>query len=380
MKIGVVAGETSGDYLGAGLAAELLRERPDAEFFGICGPRMQALGLNSMFPMDSISIMGLDGLLSGIRQILEIRKKLERFYLDTHPDVFIGIDVPDFNLGLEARLRRGGIKTIHYVSPTVWAWRGYRIRKIKNAVDHMLTLFPFEADYYRQHGVPVTFVGHPMADEIDENVDLAAARRRFELPPDATVVALLPGSRVSELKRLGALFLRSANELLRRYPNTRFIAPMANPQTHEYFSTLAGSSAGAPVRIVNGQARECMAAADVVLLASGTAALEAALLRKPMVVAYKVSAFSSYLVRLFAHVKYFSMPNNLLDEPIVPEFMQERATVDNLVAAVSAYLDEPRRCVEAREKFAQIRRSLRCGANQRAAKAVLALASGRAGN
>lgn len=376
MNIGIVAGETSGDYLGAGLVHELLRYRPDAEFHGICGPRMQSLGLQSMFPMESISIMGVDDLLTSIRQILRTRRQLERFFLRNRPDVFVGIDVPDFNLGLEAKLRRHGIRTVHYVSPTVWAWRGYRIRKIRRAVDHMLTLFPFEADYYRRHNVPVTYVGHPIADEIDEHIDVGAARRRLGIDHAALVVALLPGSRVSELKRLGKIFIESANELKQRYPEAEIIAPMANEYTLRYFSGLVETWGRAQIRIVTGQAREVMTAADVVLLASGTAALEAALLRKPMVVAYRVSAFSSYLVRLFAHVKHFSMPNNLLDEPLVPEFMQDQATVTNLVNAVATYLDEPLSRAAVAARFLEIWRSLRCGANQRAAEAVLSVASG----
>jgi len=377
VNIGIVAGETSGDYLGAGLASALLEQEPNARFHGICGPRMQALGLQTMFPMDSISIMGIDGLLASIRKILRIRKELERFFTKNPPDVFIGIDVPDFNLGLEEKLRRRGIRTVHYVSPTVWAWRGYRIRKIRSAVDHIMTLFPFEADYYRQHGVPVTYVGHPIADEIDPDADILKIRQKLGLNRGGKVVALLPGSRKSEIDRLGELFLRSAMELSRQYPGLEFVAPMASEQTRDHFNRLAERLSALPVKVIVGQARDALLAADVALLASGTAALEAALLRTPMVVAYKVSFLTGTLVRMFAHVKYFSMPNNLLDEPIVPEFMQNRATVANLVQAVAAYLDNPVLCGEVKKRFDGILRTLRQGANQRAAQTVLSLTSNR---
>ena len=374
MKIGIVAGETSGDHLGAGLVKELRKRSSDIDFTGICGPRMQALGLSSMFEMDSISIMGVDGLLASIRKILKVRKTLEQTLSREKPDVFVGIDVPDFNLTLEEKLRRRGIRTIHYVSPTVWAWRGYRIRKIRRAVDHMLTLFPFEAEFYQQRGIPATFVGHPIADEIDPDIDQAAVRRNLDLPLDRPIIALLPGSRTSEIRRLGELFLRTANQLGTLYPDAIFITPAANKHTEQQFAAMVKQHATVPTRIYQHRSQQVMAAADVILLASGTAALEAALLQRPMVVAYKVSLLTSLMVRLFAHVKYFSMPNNLLERPIVPEFLQKRATEANLVPALAAYLDDAELRQSTSEQFAGILQTLRRGANQRAAELVLSIA------
>jgi len=375
VKIGIVAGETSGDYLGAGLAAEILKRKPGAEFYGISGPRMQALGLKSMFPMDSISIMGIDGLLTSVKKILSIRKELFEKFIAIKPDVFIGIDVPDFNLGLEEKLRRHGITTVHYVSPTVWAWRGYRIHKIRRAVDHILTLFPFEAEFYRKHLVPVTFVGHPIADEINPDADISSLRVSLGLDPGSKVLAVLPGSRIREIDRLGRLFIECANRLHGMFDGLQFIAPMANEQTQRHFGGMADRFAKAPIKIIVGGSRDALAAADVALLASGTAALEASLLRRPMVVAYKVSTLTSILVRMFAHVEHFCMPNNLLGEPIVPEFLQQRATAGNIVPALANYLndDELRRSVG--DQFNSILDSLRQGANQKAAQAVLSLVS-----
>jgi len=371
VRIGIVAGEASGDYLGAGLIAAIQRRRPDASFFGICGPRMQALGAQSLFPMDSISIMGVDGLLKSVFKILRIRKQLVDHFGDTHPDVFIGVDVPDFNLRLEQQLRARTIKTIHYVSPTVWAWRGYRIHRIRKSVSHMLTLFPFEAEYYRRQSVPVTYVGHPVADEIGPEVDAAELRRKLELSGDP-IVALLPGSRTSEVARLTGVFLGAAREIHQRYPGVEFIVPFANPQTRECFERLGGAPLyDLPVMIRDGGSRNALGASDVALVASGTAALEAALLGIPMVVAYKVSWLTGALVRMFAHVKYFSMPNNLLEQPVVPELLQDDATAANLARAALKYLDEPQCYAEVHNKLAGIHDMLRQNASERAAEVVI---------
>lgn len=370
MRIGIVAGETSGDYLAAGVMQALRRRFGEVSFCGIGGSRMRALGMESRHDMDSISIMGLDGLMSGIRDILRIRRDLARYYIDDPPDLFLGVDVPDFNLGLELMLRTAGIPTVHYVSPTVWAWRAYRIGKIRRAVTHMLTLFPFEADYYRQHRVPVTFVGHPIADEIPEQQDRGEVARSLALPA-GRVVALLPGSRSGELQRLAGLFLETATALSRTHEDLQFVAPMASENARHYFeSILSRWHEELPLTVVSGRAREALTAADVALIASGTAALEAALVGTPMVVSYKVSPVTALLVRSFAHVRYFSMPNNLLAEPIVPELLQERATVENLTRELSRYLGDPALCTATRERLAEIRRMLACGANERAAAAI----------
>ncbi|MDA9983146.1 lipid-A-disaccharide synthase [Gammaproteobacteria bacterium] len=371
MKIGIVAGEPSGDYLGAGLISALARRFPGMEFVGVGGPRMEQAGMNKLYEMERISIMGLDDLLQSLHGILKIRRSLFKIFSERPISIFIGIDVPDFNLGLERRLKDSGIPTVHYVSPTVWAWRGYRIRKIKLAVSHMLTLFPFEARYYEHHGVPVDFVGHPIADEIDDDYDKSNIRGLLNLPQEGhPVVALLPGSRLVELQRLGGLFIEVARTLQKRIEGIKFVAPFANPETRLYFEKLLKKYPDVPVVVVNGKSRQAMAAADVALLASGTAALEAALLRVPMVVAYKGSWASGALVKLLAHVEHFSMPNHLLENPIVPEFFQSDANVDNLVAAMSRYLLDAERCQAVSRSFGAIMSSLRCNANDRAAKAV----------
>lgn len=370
MKIGVVAGEASGDYLGGRLVEAIKKRVPDAAVTGICGPRMIAAGAVSMYPMESISIMGLDDLASNLIKIVRIRTQLLDYFLAQPPDVFIGIDVPDFNLGLEVKLRRHGIKTVHYVSPTVWAWRHYRLPKIRRAVDHMLTLFPFEADYYRRHGVPVTFVGHPVADEIDVDSDAQQLRNSFGVQA-RYLVALLPGSRQSELHRLGGLFLDVAERVLDQCGDVEFIAPFANQQTHNYFADLAQRRRSVPVQLIDGKSRQAMAASDVALVASGTAALEAALLKKPMVVAYKVSWLTGVLVKMFARVGYFSMPNNLLDKPIVPELMQSHATVQNLTQEVMRLLADEQLRTEIAQKLATITETLKRNASDKAADVIL---------
>lgn len=374
VKIGVVAGEASGDYLGARLIDSIKTRRPDAVVTGICGPRMAALGAVSMFPMESISVMGLDDLATRLLSIIKTRRQLAEHFVNNPPDVFVGIDVPDFNLGLETRLRRHGIRTVHYVSPTVWAWRSYRIRKIQRAVGHMLTLFPFEAEFYRKYQVPVTFVGHPIADEIDPNVDVSSLRKRFGVSA-RQLVALLPGSRQSELHALGTLFIDVANALREQNRDVEFIAPFADDETKAFFSKLLRKQRrDLPIQVVKGMSRQVIAASDVALLASGTAALEAALFAKPMVVAYRVSWLTGILVKMFAHVRYFSMPNNLLERPVVPEFMQREATSANLTAAVARFLDDATLRTEVSSQLAAIYDMLRKNASDRAADVILGIA------
>ncbi len=326
-----------------------------------------------MFPMDSISVMGLDDLAARLLNIMRTRRQLAEHFISNPPDVFVGIDVPDFNLGLEVKLRQRGIRTVHYVSPTVWAWRGYRIHKIRRAVNHMLTLFPFEAEYYRKHSVPVTFVGHPIADEIDPNVDVTALRNGFGVQADQ-LVALLPGSRKSELNALGSLFIDVAKNLCEQRRDIEFVAPFVDDDTKSYFGKLLQDSGyNLPIKVVTGRSRQAIAASDVALLASGTAALEAALFAKPMVVAYKVSWLTGVLVKLFAHVRYFSMPNNLLAQPVVPELLQRDATTQNLTAAVAEFLDDPALRSDVSRRLATIYDTLKMGASERAADVILGL-------
>ncbi|MBI3545249.1 MAG: lipid-A-disaccharide synthase, partial [Gammaproteobacteria bacterium] len=272
IRIGIVAGEVSGDLLGAGLMRALHERLPGVTYEGIGGPSMQALGCRSLFPMEQLSLMGLEGI-NKYPEILNIRKQLCQHFLSNPPDIFIGIDAPDFNLSLEEKLKSAGIRTVHYVSPTVWAWRGYRIRKIRRAVDHMLTLFPFEAKYYRHHRVPVTFVGHPLADQLGDKYDIGALRRQLHLPLKSTVIALLPGSRVSELKRHADIFVKTAVLLHQRHPQLHFVAPFATAETQAIFEKALYRHGAwfLPITILTNHSREAMAASDMVLLASGTA-------------------------------------------------------------------------------------------------------------
>lgn len=373
-KIGIVAGETSGDLLGAGLMRELKKRLPAVSFEGIGGPQMQALGCHSLFPMDRLSVIGFEGL-EKYPEILGIRNKLTEHFLSNPPDLFIGVDVPDFNLGLEEKLKTAAIPTMHYVSPTVWAWRSYRIHKIRRAVDHMLTLFPFEASFYRKHHVPVTFVGHPLADQIDERSGTAVMRRMLHLPAKGVVIALLPGSRRSELRRHADLFVKTALWLHKRHPNIYFVAPFVSSETRAIFED-ALYRLGAwflPITLVANRSRDAMAAADIVLLASGTATLEAALLKKPMVVTYKMSWLSYWLVWPFLRVNLYALPNILAGRKIVPELMQRDATPERLGNAVVNFLTHRDKMRSLRAELSAIRRSLRRRADARAAEAVVQL-------
>lgn len=374
VRIGIVAGETSGDLLGAGLMRELKERVPGLSFEGIGGPRMQAQGCKNLADMDSLSVIGLEGLLK-IPGVLFTRRRVVSHFLADPPDLYIGVDAPDFNLSVEKQLRSAGVTTVHYVSPTVWAWRGYRIRKIHRAVDRMLALFPFEAAYYREHSVPVTFVGHPLADEIPPTYDVGAARRQLGLPTDRTIVALLPGSRLGELRRHATLFVRTANWLHARHPEIYFVAPFVNAVTAALFdeARIRGGAPDLPLMQLVGRSREALAAADVALLASGTATLEAALLRKPMVVTYRVSRLSEWLIRLFAHVRMYALPNLLAGRLLVPELMQDDAVPEKLGAAVEGYLARPEQAQSVQAELAQMHASLRQKADARAADAVVAV-------
>ena len=371
-RIAIVAGEASGDLLGAGLMRELRRHLPQARFEGVSGPRMRAEGCATLYDVDDLSLIGFEGA-ARIPRVLAARRRLAAYFRARPPALYIGVDAPDFNLGLEKRLRAAGITTVHYVSPTVWAWREYRMRTIHRAVDHMLTLFPFEARYYRERGVPVTFVGHPMADEIAEDYDREAVRARLGLETGRTLVALLPGSRIGELKRHARLFVRTARCLHARRPELGFVAPFASEGTEALFRqalALEGAE-GLPIALRLHQSRDALAAADVALLASGTATLEAALLRKPMVVTYRVSPLTEWLVRLFAHVRMYALPNHLAGRLLVPELMQRDATPEKLGAALEAYLDNPAQAESVQRALADMHAALKRNASARAAEAVL---------
>lgn len=383
LRIGIVAGEASGDLLGANLIGAIKRHIPDAQFEGVAGPRMIEQGCNALFPSDKLSLMGLVEVIGHYREVRGIRAQLLKHFLRNPPHVFVGIDVPDFNLGLEYRLRRAGIPTVQYVSPQVWAWRQYRVRKIARSVDLMLTLFPFEAAFYEaqpRHRVPVRFVGHPLADAIplkaDENPACKAAlRESLGLSITAEVVALLPGSRASELHYLADAFIQIASWCKERRPELCFIAPLLNHTTRALFEqALARQAVGFPVQIVEGRSHDVLRAADVVLSASGTATLEALLFKRPMVVAYRVAALTAWIARRIVKIPYFSLPNLLAGRELVREFSQEAVTPENVGEAVLALFEQPQSARDMCALFTDIHHSLRQDAGEQAANAILALA------
>lgn len=370
LRVALVAGEASGDILGVGLMQAIKARHPDAEFIGVGGARMEAEGLKSYFPMERLAVMGLVEVLGRLFELLGRRRQLARDLIAAQPDVFIGIDAPDFNLGLELKLRRAGIKTVHYVSPSVWAWRQKRVLKIREACDLMLTLFPFEAQFYDAHQVPVRFVGHPLADAIPQQADRAAAREALDLPHDEPVVALMPGSRGGEVARLGELFLDAAIRLRALRPGIRFLLPCATPERREQLEQmLAGRDL--PLTLLNGRSHEALAACDAVLIASGTATLEALLYKRPMVVAYRVAPLTYRILKRLVKSPYISLPNLLAERLLVPELIQDAATPDALAQAVAPLIDGGQVQTEG---FDVIHRALRRDASVSAADAVLKLA------
>ena len=335
---------------------------------------MVAAGCRSLYPMERLSVMGLFEAAGRYLEVMPMRARLERRFAADPPDVFVGVDAPDFNLPLERKLRQAGIRTVHYVSPSVWAWRRYRIRKIARSVDLMLTLFPFEARFYEAHRVPVRFVGHPLADLIPGPVDHRSARRQLSLPMQGPLVALLPGSRMSEVKYLAEPLVRTARWLVQRHPDLRFVAPLVEPITRAHFEgVLRREGQGLDIRVLDGRARTAMAAADTVLLASGTASLEALLLRRPMVITYRTTALTHHIMKAMLRVDYIGLPNLLAGEPLVPELIQRDAVPERLGPAVLEFL-ESRQVQEAFGAASErIHAQLRQNADAGAAEAILRL-------
>jgi lipid-A-disaccharide synthase len=369
LLVALVAGEASGDILGAGLMQALKQKHPQIEFIGVGGPRMEAEGLVSSFPMERLAVMGLVEVLGRLRELLGRRKRLVKELIAAKPDVFIGIDAPDFNLTLELKLRQAGIRTVHYVSPSVWAWRQRRVLKIREACDLMLTLFPFEARFYLDHQVPVRFVGHPLANTIPLQADRDGAREALGLTPEDSVVALLPGSRGGEVSRLGELFLDAAERLRALRPGVQFVLPCANAERRAQLEAmLAGRNL--PLRLLDGRSHEALAACDAVLIASGTATLEALLHKRPMVVAYKVAPLTYRILKRLVKSPYISLPNLLAERMLVPELIQDAATPDALAQTLAPLLDDG--AVQTLG-FDVIHRALRQDASQQAADAVLKL-------
>ena len=372
MRIAIVAGEASGDQLAGGLVMALRRAGVEPRVEGIFGAEVESLGFTSSYPMHRLSVMGLTETAARYAELFPMRARLCANWLRNPPDVFVGIDAPDFNISLERRLREAGIRTVHYVSPSVWAWRRYRIHKIARAVDRMLTLFPFEADFYREHNVPVTFVGHPLADRIPMHTDRHRCRRELGLEHDGEVLALLPGSRMSEVSQLARPMLQTAAWLHARRPGLRFVVPLVDGVTRECFETALSEYGGRlPLGIVSGQSRLAMGAADMVLLASGTATLEAMLLKRPMVIVYRMKLLTYLMMRTMLTVKHAGLPNILAGRTLVPELLQWDAVPERMGPAVLRGLDDSDGRAALTREFNVLHAALRGGASERAARAVM---------
>ncbi|WP_303853158.1 lipid-A-disaccharide synthase [Salinicola salarius] len=375
MRVYLVAGELSGDILGAGLMQALKRRHPQIAFRGIGGPRMQAQGLESLYPLETLSVMGLVEVLKHLPGLIKVRRHLKRDALAWRPDIMVGIDAPDFNIGLERQLHDQGIRTAHYVSPSVWAWRQGRVKKIARAVDGMLTFLPFEADFYADHHVPVAYVGHPLADELPLVNDRASARQALGLALDVPTLAVLPGSRGNEIRFQGEIFLRTAAALRERLGALQVAIPAASPERRqeldsllERFPELAASTV-----VVEGRSREVMTASDAVLLTSGTAALETMLCHRPMVVAYRMAPATYWLARRMVKTRWISLPNLIAQETLVPELIQDAVTAEALVDTLLPWFEDEQARSALEQRFAALHAELQRGASERAATAVTSL-------
>ena len=367
MKLGLVAGEASGDLLGGLLLAGLRARWPDLQSHGIGGPKMIAQGFQTWWPHSKLSIFGYVDALLNIRELLSIRKQLGDRLLAERPAAFIGIDAPDFNFGLEERLKQQGIKTIHFVCPSIWAWRAERVEKIKRSADHVLCLFPFEPELLQAHGIGASYVGHPLADAIPLEPPRAAARAAIGLAEQDTVVALLPGSRRSEIKYIAPPMLGAALLMQQARPGLRFVMPVA-PGLREMLAPLV--PAGLNLTLLDGRSHEALAACDMTLVASGTATLEAALFKRPMVIAYKVNALNWWRMKGKNYQPWVGLPNVLAREFLVPELIQDRCTAEGLAREGMAWLDDSARCTAVQSRFAEQHELLRCNTAQRASDAI----------
>lgn len=375
LRIGILAGEASGDILGSRVLKALGEQYDELIVEGIGGPLMEAQGLHSMFPMDRLSVMGFVEPLKRLPELLRIRRTVFDHFRDNPPDVFLGIDSPDFNLRLERKLRERGIKTAHLVSPSVWAWRQGRIKKIKRSVDLMLCLFPFETPIYRDHQVPVRFVGHPLADELPMRLDAHAARTALGLSESGKLLAMLPGSRSAEVSRLAPAFLAAARILWQHNPQLKFVMPAANAAREDELRTLLAQQPDLPITLIAGRSREAMAAADAVLLASGTATLEAALVKRPMVVTYRMAAFSWLLVTRLVKISFAALPNVLAGRSVVPELLQEAAVPEAMATTVQTLLSAESAQGQL-QAFDQIHTELKQGYARKSAAALIQLIEG----
>ena len=376
LRVGLVAGEASGDTLGADLIHALRRLAPQTEFFGVAGPKMQAAGCEVWEPSESLAVMGLFEVLRDLPRLVRLLRRIRDRFLAVRPDVFVGIDAPDTNLRLARRLHAAGIPTVQYVSPQVWAWRRGRARSMRESVDLVLCLLPFEKSFYDEHGIRAQFVGHPLADAIPLEVDRPSARRALGIDSNAQVVALLPGSRRGEVSRLAQDFAATARWLAAQRPDLVFVAPMASPAAREIFAhALELHAPGLDVRLIDGQAQAVLIAADVVMVASGTASLEAALCKRPMVVVYRLGAITVWLVRRLNLVKtkFFAQPNLLADRRVVGEYFQDEIVPESIGAELLMWLDDIERRSGLEAEFSRIHAGLRRDAGSRAAQAIVAL-------
>ncbi|OOE57061.1 lipid-A-disaccharide synthase [Salinivibrio sp. ML323] len=372
LRVGIVAGEISGDVLGEGLIKAMRAQHPHVEFVGIGGPRMMAQGCHSLFDMEELSVMGLVEVLGRLPRLLKVKTALVKHFTVNPPDVFIGIDAPDFNLRLEASLKQAGIKTVHYVSPSVWAWRQKRIFKIAAATDLVLAFLPFEKAFYDKFDVPCAFVGHTMADSIPMQVDKLAAQRVLGLDSSKRWLAVLPGSRGSEMSMLAPPFIKACQQLAARHPDLGFVVALVNETRRQQFEQIWQTIAPElSFTLVDDTARQVISAADSVLLASGTVALECMLLKRPMVVGYKVKPVTAWLAKRLLKTKYVSLPNILADAPLVPELLQEECQPEALADAVSAQLDSDNQALLT--TFTELHHTIRKDADTSAANAVLTL-------
>lgn len=375
LRIALVAGEASGDLLGAHLIEALRARLGEFEIVGIGGPKMQSAGMRSWYPMEWFAVRGYVEVLRSLPKLLRVRRDLKKRLIAQPPDLFIGIDAPDFNLQLEYGLRARGIPTVHYVSPSIWAWRGERIRQIKRAVSKVLTLFPFEKAIYERAGVPADYVGHPLADEFPERPDRAAAREQMRLSPTRTVVTLMPGSRQSEVRQMAETFIQTARKLAESIPDVQFLVPLVSRETRLIFeeAIYRQQAEQLPLTILFGHALVAMTAADAILVASGTATLEAALLKRPMVISYRMPRLSAWIMRRRAYLPYVGLPNILAGEFVVPEILLDDATPENLAQALGNLLRDKDVRKRLEERFLAIHRALRQGTAARAVDAILPL-------
>jgi lipid-A-disaccharide synthase len=374
----MVAAEASGDLLGAHLIAALKARRPGLRFSGIGGPKMAAQGFESHVSMDRLGVRGYAEVLRHYREIMGIRRQIGERMLQERPAVFIGVDSSDFNLDLERKLKDAGIPAIQYVSPSIWAWRGWRTRRIVRSVTHLLAIFPFEPALYAKEGLPVTYVGHPLADVIPMDPDKGKARTDLRVPAGSRVIALLPGSRRSELHYMADLFVLTARRLLQDLPDAYFVCPTASRATRDLFETALRNhdARNLPLTLLFGHSHEALAAADVALVASGTATLETALFKTPMVIAYKQSPFTWALMSRMLYLPHIGLPNILAGEYLVPEFVQDKATPGNLAGALLELVHDAGAQRRQVDKFREIHATLRQNTAQKAAEAVLAVMDG----